>query len=170
MSIERGPNVEAKSLNDAEAVTLRRDAWGRLLLSRSGQTEPIPVDPVRCFPLTHPREHVSLLDGEGKEVLRIASLDRLPDAQRSLLEEVLAEQEFSPEILRIRAIGASSPPCPWDVETDRGPTHFELDSEDDVRRLPDGTVIVVDSNGIRFRIRDVERLDAKSRAVLRRYL
>ena len=51
-----------------------------------------------------------------------------------------------------------------------GATRFEIDSEDDFRRLPNGTVIITDTNGIRFRIPSVERLDTKSRDVLRRFL
>ena len=155
---------------DATSISLRRDAWGRLLFSSPERNEPTAVEPVRCFPLTHPREHLALVDAEGREVLRIASLDDLSVEERTLLEEVLAEREFSPVILRIDGAGASSPPCWWDVETDRGRTRFHLDSEDDIRRLPDGTVVIADANGIRYRIFDEKRLDSGSRAVLRRFL
>jgi hypothetical protein len=64
----------------------------------------------------------------------------------------------------------SSTPCQWDVETDRGRTQFEVDSDDDFRRLPDGVVIICDANGIRYRIPDETKLDASSRAILRRFL
>jgi hypothetical protein len=158
------------SAGSARQPRFQRDAWGRLLLVEPGCAEGVVVDPIRCFPLTHPREHIALVDSAGKEVLRIAALDELPADQRTLIEEALAEREFSPLIRRIARVSASSPPCTWDVETDRGPTQFELDSEDDVRKLPDGAVIVADANGIRYRISDVSRLDASSRALLRRFL
>lgn len=153
----------------ANDISFSRDDWSRLLLHRAGGMSPTVVEPVRCFPLTHPHEHISLLDPEGHEVLRIASLADLPAEQRQSLERELAEREFSPVILRIIRAGAS-PPCSWDVETDHGPTRFEIDSDDDFRRLPDGTVIIMDANGIRFRIPDVKRLDAPSQAILRRFL
>lgn len=146
-----------------------RDDWGCLLLQRPDGSEPIVVEPVRCFPLTHPDEHISLLDVEGREVLRIAALRELADEPRQLLEQELAEREFSPVIRRILGAGAAVP-CRWDVETDRGATRFQIDSEDEIRRLPNGTIILTDANGIRFRIPKVEDLDASSRAILRRFL
>src|SRR5690349_16932857 len=103
--------------SDPNIISFRRDAWGCLLLERSGGSEPTVVEPVRCFPLTHPTEHVSLLDIEGREVLRIASLNELDGEQRRLLEQELAEREFSPVIRRILGAGAAVP-CRWDVETD----------------------------------------------------
>ena len=56
------------------------------------------------------------------------------------------------------------------METDRGTTRFEIDSEDDLRKLADGTVIIADNNGVRYRIPRSESLDAASRAILRRFL
>lgn len=148
----------------------QHDAWGRLLLQQPGQADPVPVEPVRAFPLTHPHEQISLVDAEGREVLRIAALEDLPVDQREILERELAEREFSPVIQRILHVSASAPPCQWDVETDRGRIQFGLESEDDLRRLPDGTVIIADANGIRYRIPQAEQLDATSRALLRRFL
>lgn len=150
-------------------VAFQRDAWNRLLAALPGDGRPIPVEPVRCFPLTHPDEHIALVDAKGHEVLRIASLEDLPSEQRQLLEQELAQREFSPVIQRVLRAGPSVP-CVWDVETDRGPTRIEIGSEDDLRRLPDGMIIVVDTNGIRFRIPHADRLDAQSRAILRRFL
>lgn len=150
-------------------IAFHRDAWNRLLASMPGDGEPIAVEPVRCFPLTHPHEHICLIDANGREVLRIASLNELPADQRRLLEQELEEREFSPLIQRIVRAG-SSPPCSWDVETDRGPTRFEITSEDDLRRLPDRSIVIVDTNGIRYRIPQPDRLDAQSRAILRRFL
>ncbi len=149
-------------------LSLRRDDWGCLLLQRPDGSEPIVVEPVRCFPLTHRDEHVSLLDVEGREVLRIAALNELAEEPRRLLEQELAEREFSPVIRRILGAGTVAP-CHWDVETDRGMTRFQLDSEDEIRRLPNDTIILTDTNGIRFRIPQAAVLDASSRAILRRF-
>ncbi len=151
-------------------MQFQHDPWNRLLVTLPGSQDAIAVEPVRAFPLTHPQEYISLLDAEGREVLRITALSDLPAVQRDLLERELAAREFSPVIQRILQVSAAAPPCTWDVETDRGRTQFHLDSEDDLRRLPDGTVILSDANGIRFRIRGVEQLDATSRAFLRRFL
>ena len=154
----------------AESLRFDRDDWGRLLLSSPDVAEPTLVEPVRCFPLTHPRGQIALLDPEGRELVRLKSVDDLPMPAREILERELIEREFAPVILRILRTTASSLPGSWDVETDRGATRFDLDSEDDIRRLPDGTVILADSNGIRYRIPSVGQLDAGSRAILRQFL
>lgn len=154
---------------DPKTISFRRDAWGCLELQAPGLIEPTVVEPVRCFPLTYPDEQIALVDAEGREVLRIGSLSDLPSEQRAMLEAELAEREFSPVIQRIVRAGVSLP-CRWDVETDRGATTFQVDSEDELRRLPSGTVIITDANGIRFRIPNVEQLDTPSRGILRRFL
>lgn len=147
----------------------QHDHWGRLLLTLPERSESTIVEPVRCFPLTHPTEHISLLDEEGLEVLRIASLNELPAESRAALERELSEREFSPVIQRIIHAG-SAVPCRWEVETDRGSTRFDIDSDDDFRKLPNGTVIITDANGIRYRIPNTDALDAVSRGILRRFL
>jgi hypothetical protein len=70
--------------------------------------------------------------------------------------------------------GSFATPSTWQVETDRGPTELILKSEDDIRRLrgtryPQG-LLIADSNGIQFMIRDRSALDAHSQKILKRFL
>ena len=60
-------------------------------------------------------------------------------------------------------------PSEWHVETNRGPTSFLLDSEDDVRRLGPFKALFIDSHGIRYLIPDTRELDYASRRILDRY-
>ncbi|MBC8114511.1 MAG: DUF1854 domain-containing protein, partial [Candidatus Saccharimonas sp.] len=76
--------------------------------------------------------------------------------------------EFVPVIQRIAATSALHPPCRWDVETDRGRTSFQLESDDDCRRLGPQAVLIADSNGIRYSIPDIDQLDASSQRIVRR--
>ena len=54
------------------------------------------------------------------------------------------------------------------VETDRGATSFLLESEDDVRKLGPHRVMIADSNGIRYTIPDVRKLDSHSQRIVQR--
>ena len=54
-----------------------------------------------------------------------------------------------PVIRRIVRISGEGAPSQWDVETDRGPTRFTLDSEDDVRRLGAHRVMITDARKLR---------------------
>ncbi len=149
-------------------LTFHRDAWGQLVLSLPDGTRHSGVEPVRCFPLSDPMHAIALLDAEGREIFNLPSLDVLAPAARDILQRELAEREFVPVIRRIVATSSPNPPCRWDVDTDRGRTSFQLESDDDCRRLGPHAVLIADSNGIRYSIPDIDRLDAGSQRIVRR--
>lgn len=151
-------------------VELSLDAQGRLVLATPDGSRHVGVEPVRAFPLSEPRRWVSICDPEGRELLCLESLDALPEASRTLLEEELSLREFVPVIQRIVRVIGDSTPSDWDVETDRGPTRFTLDTEDDFRTLGPHRVLISDSRKLRFHIPDTRALDASSRRILDRYL
>src|SRR5205807_194291 len=111
-----------------------------------------------------------LLDGAGREVLWVASLEELPEEVRKAVAEELERREFVPVIRRVFDVAPRVEPSEWDVETDRGRTRFLLNSPDDVRRLDDRRAVVSDAHGVRYLIADVQALDAGTLRLLERYL
>lgn len=153
------------------AFALSRDSFGRLVHVGADGTPQVGVIPVRAFALTAPDYGIALMSAEGKELQWIESLDALPEASRKLIVEDLAQREFMPEIKRIVAVSSFATPSTWQVETDRGSTALILKSEDDIRRLRGpGALMVADSQGIHFLIRDRKMLDANSQRILKRFL
>jgi hypothetical protein len=75
-----------------------------------------------------------------------------------------------PEIHRIVSVSTFSTPSTWSVETDRGPTEFVLKGEEDIRRLVGSTLIITDSHGLRFLLRDMLALDKNGKKLLDRFL
>jgi hypothetical protein len=148
---------------------LHRDAFDRLVLTDADGRKLIGVDPVRAFPISAPQGWLSIMDSEGHEVLCIRDIEKLPAETRNILEEELSKREFVPIIQRITGVMADIDPSQWQVETDRGPTSFLLDSEDDVRRLGPYKAMFVDTHGIRYLIPDTRTLDYISRHILDRY-
>ena len=61
-------------------------------------------------------------------------------------------------------------PSDWTVETDRGRTSFQLNNEDDVRRIEPDQASILDSHGIRYLITSVRKLDSGSRRILEHFL
>ena len=61
-------------------------------------------------------------------------------------------------------------PAEWHVATNRGNRTFILKGEDDIRRLPDGRVVITDSDGLRYLILDPRKLDSHSRRTLERFM
>ncbi|MBQ0935242.1 cyanophycin metabolism-associated DUF1854 family protein [Ideonella paludis] len=154
-----------------DGLSLSRDPHGRLVCTTPDGHRHEGVVPVRAFPISAPREHISLVSAEGKELAFIARVDALPEASRSLLLEELAAREFMPQIQRIRSVSTFSTPSTWEVDTDRGPTHLVLKVEEDIRRLPErGRLLITSGHGIVFEVRDLTQLDRHSKRLLERFL
>ncbi len=153
--------------------TLTRNAMGQLVLTKvsAGETAHEGITPVRAFALTAPDAGISLMSPEGKELLWIDSLDSLPENERRLIAEELAQREFMPIIRRILSVSSFATPSTWQIDTDRGATALILKSEDDIRRLKSpGGLLIADGNGLHFMIRDRRDLDAHSQKILKRFL
>lgn len=150
--------------------TLARDAFGRLtLVDAAGQTH-ANVTPVRAHPLSAPDEGIALVGTDGHELAWIDRIDQLPEDQRALLREEFAGRELTPTVQRLLAVSTFSTPSQWTVETDRGETSFILKSEEDIRRLGEGRLLIASSHGIHFLVVDRFALDRHSRKLLERFL
>lgn len=149
---------------------LERNAAGRLVLTLPDGTRHEGVFPVRPFPISAPEESASLVDAQGHELVWIARLSDLADALRAVVLEELSAREFTPVIVRIERVSGFVTPCTWDVVTDRGETGFVLKGEEDIRRLGQDTLLISDSHGIQYLIRDLPALDRRSRKLLDRFL
>lgn len=150
--------------------TLSRNPLGQLVLRTAGGEEHCPVVPVRAFPLTAPDDGVSLVSADGHELFWTTSLAALPEGERTLVEEELAERDFVPTLLRLKQVSTFSTPSVWSVETDRGATDFVLKSEEDIRRLADGALLIASGQGVHFLVPQRQALDRASRRLLDRFL
>lgn len=152
-----------------DQLQFRTNEWGRLVLVADGR-EFVGIDLVRCFPLSDPDEQISVLDASGAEILLLDRLDQLNEAAQAAVQSALAEREFVPVIREVLATSAAAPPCQWTVETDRGRSRIQLDSDDDLRRLGPDRVLVADASGVRYLIPDIRQLSPASRRILRGFL
>lgn len=149
---------------------LIRDPHGRLRLTTADGVVHEGVVPVRAFPIAAPAEGIALVGTDGHELAWIDRLDDLPDATRTLIVEELASREFVPEIRRLRQVSTFAIPSTWNVETDRGEARFILKGEEDIRRLGAATLLIGDSHGVQYLIRDLSSLDKTSRRLLDRFM
>lgn len=151
-------------------LPLHHDVWGRLVYTDPAGIEHVGVEPVRAFPVSDPNHGISLLDAQGHEVAWVEDIAALPAEQRAVLEEELSRRHFLPVITEIDAIEGLTDPRTWHVRTDRGPTRFQVRSDEEIRRVAGSRVLVVDLHGIRYLIPDYRTLDAASRRLLERYI
>ncbi|MEO6960236.1 MAG: DUF1854 domain-containing protein [Burkholderiaceae bacterium] len=148
---------------------LSRDPFGRLLL-KIGYRIYDSVVPVRSFPISAPNEGLALVGADGAELVWINSLEELSEDVRRLLEEELVSREFVPEIRRIRQVSSFATPSEWQVETDRGDAVLVLKAEEDIRRLSATTLMIADTHGVQFLVRDLLALDKISRRLLDHFM
>jgi hypothetical protein len=170
---KRGPMTsDPGSANRAaqRGFSLSHDDWGRLVLIDDQGRRFIGVEPVRAFPISHPAAWISICDSEGREIMALETLDGLPDTVRKTLEDELSLREFIPIIKRIVRVSSDSFPCDWEVMTDRGPTVFTIDTEEDIRLLGPKRVMITDARRLRYQVPNVEALDAKSQRLFERFL
>ena len=156
--------------NAAPSFELERDAFGRLVLTDAQGERHVGITPVRAFPLSAPGHGVSLVGGEGRELVWIDDVAQLPANARALLQEELAVRDFAPTLLRLHRVSSFGVPSTWTVSTDRGDTAFVLKAEEDIRRLEGGALLIASAHGVQFRIPDVKELDRASRKLLERFL
>lgn len=148
---------------------LERDVLGRLVLIDSNGVRHVGIHPVRAFPITAPGAGIGIMNQEGKELYWYPDIAAIPEAELGLIEEELAAREFMPVIEKITRVSTYATPSIWDIETDRGPTRIRLKGEEDIRRIAGNTLLIADSNGMQFLIKDSTELDKVSKKLLDRF-
>ena len=152
------------------SVTLQRDAWGRWVLTLTDGQEHVPVTVVRAYPVSAPDEGVAVMDAEGHELWWCDRLTDQPQALAQALREALQEREFLPEIFSLVSVSSFATPSEWVVETSRGQTRLTLKAEEDIRRLSPGVLLLSDSHGVQYLIREPQRWDRHARRLLDRFM
>lgn len=150
--------------------SLNRNAFGRLVLVDEHGVEHQGVVPVRAHPISAPDEGLSLIGTDGHELAWIDRLSNLPDQERELLQAEFASRDFMPKVLRIVGVSTFSTPSQWTIETDHGQTQFILKTEEDIRRLGEGRLMITSSHGLQFILPDRFVLDRASKKILERFL
>ena len=145
------------------------NALGQWVLTLNGQRH-VGVMAVRAFPVAAPDEAISIVDDHGHERVWIAQLADLSETVRSRVRQALTEREFMPVIQKLHGVSSFATPSTWDIETDRGPTQLVLKGEEDIRRLSVSVLLVTDTQGVQYLIRDLPQMDRHSRKLLDRFL
>jgi hypothetical protein len=150
---------------------LQKDAFGKLTFISASNQRFAGVVPIRAFPIQSPDVGIALVNMDGQEVAWIEELSGVAEPAQTLIRSELSSREFMPVISQILSVASFSTPCTWTVKTDRGDTDFVLRGDEDIRRIGTaGTLLISDSHGIQYLIRDQFALDAKSKKILDRFL
>jgi hypothetical protein len=146
---------------------LQQAPHGRLRFVAADGTTHDNVDVVRGFPVSAPEGPVAIVAADGRELAWVECLEAAAEPLRSALRRELAARAFLPVIERIESI-TDGEPADWSVVTDRGRRRFRVAHGDDVVRLPDGSAVVNDTDGLRYRIPAIARLTPRERHLVER--
>jgi uncharacterized protein DUF1854 len=149
--------------DDGELIPLRASGDGRLMaITERG---PIVVRVRQCFPWSEPHRHISLRDGEDREVLYVDDPAGLSESSRDALERAVAEAGFVLEVTRVLSIDEEVEIRQWSVETRHGNRAFQTHLDDWPRLLPNGAILIRDVGGDLYRM-VVSDMDKRSRDLL----
>ena len=148
---------------EGEGVPLRTSADGRLMAMT--ERGPIAVRVRQCFPWSEPHRHLSLRDGEDREVIYVDDPAALSERSRDALERAVAEAGFVLEVTRVLSIDEEVEIRQWMVETRHGDRSFQTHLDDWPRVLPNGAILIRDVGGDLYRI-VVGEMDRHSKELL----
>lgn len=122
-----------------------------------------------------PLEYISVLDRDKKEIGFIRSLDDFDEPARGMLLHELEAKYYTPKIKKIYSVKERYGFSYWKTECEFGEKSFTL--QDTFRsiirsHLADGTerVFILDVDGNRYEIENVEALDRQSYKKIELYL
>ncbi len=123
------------------------------------------VQVLRAFPLKFPEQFIVLRDGDSKELGVIETLKAVPQPAQGWLREELFRRYFLPRIEVIHDITERFGTTVWDIETDRGRRTVTTNAMNEaVFEMEPNRFMVTDVEGNRYEIKDLEALDATTRA------
>lgn len=132
------------------------------------------VQITRLFPFQSPEEmlSVSIEEDEGvKELGIIKSLDLLPEGQRQIVQDYLRYKYFIPSIQKVGKIEEKLGYVYMDVTTVLGgKTICIADVTTNLRLVRGKTITIIDVQGNRYCIEDIDSLNRESRQKIEMYI
>ncbi|MHB9107293.1 MAG: DUF1854 domain-containing protein [Armatimonadota bacterium] len=144
-------------------------ASGRLQLRDKDKAEEEwkDVGIYRLFPLSDPECWLSVVDKDNKELGIIRELHGWPHEPLALIREELNRRYLVPQVLRIISCRDLFDFTTWEMETDRGPIKFNVRrQQENIQRPLPHRVTLIDTEGNRYDIADINSLDEESRRML----
>jgi hypothetical protein len=148
---------------DVSKVRLYREPAWKLRLTIDNDRSYTRVKVVRAAPLSHPSRYISLLDAKDEEVCMFPDMKQMDPDMRVIVQEELDRRYLTSTIESVVSIRNEFGTSYWDVKTNRGPREFVVQNvAENAQWLGDHRLLLVDVDGNRFEIPDLNGLDKKS--------
>ena len=152
---------------DVKKIRLFREPAWILRMTILGDRSYLKVQVVRAAPLSDPHHYISILDGSGEEIYMVGNPADLDEDSRRILREELEHRYITAVVERVYSARNELSASYFDVQTNRGRREFVVQNvEESVRWLGKRRLLLVDVDGNRFEIPDLNALDKRSAKLL----
>jgi len=110
------------------------------------------------------------MDGDHREICMVEDLEKLTPTLSHAITVELLRNRFMLKLIKIHKVSSFRTPAEWSVLTDRGESSLILPSEESLRRLPDDGALIQDSQGLRYLVQGISKMDGFSRKVIEYYI
>ena len=140
----------------------------RLRLTIGEEKSFVTVKPTWAAPLSHPSRYLSLMNGKGEEIITLADPEKdLTDESFSAVKQEIEKRYLTATVRSIISAKGEFGATYWHIESDRGERDFVTQSlQENAQWLSPTHLLLVDVDGNRFEVPNVEDLDSRSRLLL----
>ena len=155
--------VHPEHVSPSNIVLLREPTW-KLRMTIEGDRSYIRVKVARAAPLTEPDRYICLLDIKDESICVVKEMEEFSEANQIIVREELDKRYLTSYIERINHLKNEYGVSYWDVDTDRGHREFVAKNiAENAQWLGEGRLFLLDVDGNRFEIRNIQSLDKRSR-------
>ncbi len=121
------------------------------------------VKPAWAAPLSRPNHYLCLLDGKGNEIVMLTDPAALPPDSWEAVQQELRRRYMTGTVTAIHDARVEYGATYWSVDTNRGKRDFVTQSlQENAQWLSPTHLLLIDVDGNRFEIPDVNALDPRS--------
>ena len=125
----------------------------------------------QAFPLSQESRYITFFDQEDEYLGIVADPASCDEASFRIIRDEIEWRYFRPRITRIVEMEGRGGTSIFSVETDRGEVKIPMrDLREGMLELSPGRILITDENGNRYEIPDLDRLDRRSRRLVRRLI
>ncbi len=125
----------------------------------------------RAFPFSLEDKYISVLDSDQNEIGLIEDIEAFPESDRELIKKELERVYYSPRILSIRSVKEKLGYAFFSVTSDVGELEIPLrDIYRSIIRIGEDRLVIIDTDGNRYRVDSITALDKSSQKKLELYV
>lgn len=153
-------------VNPKDIRLFREPAW-KLRLTIQGDRSYLMVRVVRAAPLSQPSRYICFLDEKNEVIWTVEDPSVLDAESRRILKEELNQRYLTTVIQAIDSLKNEFGVSYWDVQTNRGNREFVVRNvSESAQWIAERRLLLIDVDGNRFEIPDLDALDKRSLSLI----